>query len=180
MEFDVRRIDTLELKFKRHKLSFSFDAQSQTIIIGKSKNTNQKLILGVASLVLAGISLILLIVLNIPMGRLINYILSGGLFIFGLKQLNDYYSLRNNKATKIITKDAINIGDNLYTKGDIDTIDFLVTSDDHGNSTGVLSIKTGGKNIPLVTILDEDYRFVKSDLNFLKELILDFMSIKQY
>lgn len=178
MGFDRRRINTLELKFKRHKINFDYDSKNEIIVFGKSKNKNEKLIMGIGAIALAIISLLMLIFFEIPMGRLINYIVSGSLCVFGLKQLADFYSLRANNETKILTKNSIQISDSSYLKQNIKSIDFEVLSEDNGDSTGILSILTNEGKISLVTILDEDYKFVKNDMKFLKELILDFMNIQ--
>ena len=94
MAFDAKRIDTLQLKFNRHKITFEYDSIEEKLIIGKSKNTIQKLLIAIILIIVAILTMTLIAYLKLPLGRLVNYIITGGIAALGFKQLSDYYSLK--------------------------------------------------------------------------------------
>lgn len=176
MAFDSKKINALQLKFNRHKLTFEYNSNENNLIIGKSKNTNQKLFIGISLIALAILIMAIIGYLQLPVGRILNFVIVGGIGVLGLKQLADYSSLKKNKETKIITKDFIKIGDTKFMKSDINKIDFDITTNDDGTSKGVLFLSVNNEEKTILTILDKGPKFVKNDLLFVQEIIQDFMS----
>lgn len=175
MKLKEGQIKILELKLKRYKISFYYKKDTEEIIIGKSTNLNQKLIIGIIFTSLAIISLLSIIFLRIPYGRIINYILSGGLGAFGLKKIYEHYSLKENSKEKIISEKGISIDNVFYPKEELLEIGSKMEFDEEAGHFGYLYIQTYRRKEKIITIFNQDYKFLKDDLTYFKKFFIEYL-----
>ncbi|MGG8497658.1 hypothetical protein ACQY1Q_14710 [Tenacibaculum sp. TC6] len=171
-------IEILSLKLKRHNVVFSHNIEEHTLSIGKVKLLKIKYVIGVLCLSIAVLCLFLLVFLNVPFGRVINYVVSGGIGFFGLKNLIDYFNLKENNVQVLITKEGINIDAVFIAKEDILEINVHVDFEEEGNSSGYIYVDSlKGKN-KLLVLIGSDYKYLKNDLLFIKQFFINFLGIK--
>ncbi len=172
---------TLGLKLKRHKLSYSYNEKDKALEIGKSLNKNKQLIMGIILLIITLVLLFvggtllssvnpvirkyILIVLIIPTGS------------FGIKMIWNFITLsKGNKGNKKFTKEAILIekGKNTleFPIHKISDIDFKIENNTNDIFEGnIFLIDLEGNKVNLLTLIDDDNKFLKNDLKFISDTI---------
>lgn len=160
---------------QRHHIYFEHDRKGDYIILGASTNAYLKLL---GSFFYIGLAIVVFFVAlhllpEIP--SILAMIIPGVFLIYGLFQYRQYTKLRQNKDTKIISKDNIQIGATVYPKSEIEKLDYLVNIDDEGHATAILKILTSKAFVPLLTIIDKNPNLVRKDIQFIQQVLTDFM-----
>jgi len=176
-----KNFNALGLKLKRHKLSYSYNENNQSLQIGKSLNKNKTLILGIILILITLVILFLGGALLSGVNRIVRkytiilVILPTG--SLGVKMIYDYISLsKGNNGNKTFTKDGISIEDGQtktkFPINNISDIDFKIENDEKDTFEGsVFLIDTDNNNVKLLTLIDNNYKFLKNDLNFITNTI---------
>jgi len=169
---DKKILYTLGLKFKRHNLVFSFDEQTQALILGKNLKLKRKFLTGALIIVLTLIIGFILISFGIRLRLLLLLpILFGGYIITNALSLS-----RNNKFEKIFSKSAIQLVSEeehmTYEKNDIKRLDYFIYSGETDKVKGRLFLYLkDNTEIELLTLLDKDRKFLKSDFEYLINIL---------
>ena len=167
----------LKLKLNRYKIAFDYNVDSGNITLGKAQNMNQKLILGILGLSLAVISLLTIVFLNIPYGRIVNYVVSGGMGFYGTKKLYEYFNIKETSEEKTIHTNGITIENQFYPCDEILDINYEIEFVEDGNSIGQLYVTTIKKREKIITLIEKEYNYLKNDLEFLKTSIIEHLDI---
>ncbi len=179
---DKKILYTLDLKFKRHNLNFDFDESSKTLTIGKNQNLKRKYLIGgiivVTALFLAG----LVNRPELPWTNLIKWffiLLSG----FGFTIIVNAWKLsQNNKYKKVFSENSIKLVSKNETKEfdkeKLQFIDYkLDTKKDQVNGK-MFALLKNGKKVDLLTLIEKNRKHLKSDFDYLSEIINQHIGLK--
>ncbi|KAB8151830.1 hypothetical protein EZY14_016705 [Kordia sp. TARA_039_SRF] len=169
---DKKILYVLSLKFKRHNLAFNFDEQTQALILGKNLKLKRKYLIGTLIIVFTLIISFILISFGMRLRLLLILpIILGGYIITNALSLS-----RNNKFEKIFSTNSIKLvskEDSIeYKKNDIKKLDYFIYSGETDKVKGRLFLYLkDNTEIELLTLLDKDRKFLKSDFEYLINIL---------
>ena len=185
----MKDLNTFKSKLKRYKIQFLYNENLNQIEIGKSLDKNRKLILGIVLLAIGLILFFLATSFLFDLGRTgkltkrLFLIIPVGVLYLGGAEIFKYLKLKKNNNRKIISPSSIIIQENQEThikkEQIIDLNYFIENVEDSVEPVGSLYLSTSdsSEKIILLTLFGEDYKYLKDDLNFLREGLKDYMGL---
>ncbi|WP_130736508.1 hypothetical protein [Flavobacterium sp. J27] len=187
----MKSLETLRLKLKRHKIHFFYNESLNQIEIGKSLNSNQKKIIGIALIIIGLLLFILAIGLLVDIGVKSKLLIKIfmlfpiGLIYFGGTEINKTSKLKKSNKKKIISPSAIHIEEEAKViqiqKEQILTLDYLFEkADDMGETAGSIYVTStlSDNKIILLTIYGTQREYLKTDLIFIKSVLSEYMQLQ--
>ncbi len=183
---DSKSIFTLNLKLKRHNLKFDLDEQTQTLVLGRAKDSVFKLAFGLA-LILIGITAIVVLVVILDLEGKLRYTGLIGLpaIVAGGIEIKNYFKKKiDNKYRKIITPDKLCMEQKKGGTQEIDRTNIanvlykINKSEDALTAHGYLFLLLNtGEEVKVLGLTGEKVKYLDDDFLYLCNFIKDFMKI---
>ena len=170
-----KELYTLVLKFKRHKIEFRYDKNSNSLIFGRSKNLTFKYIIGILMIILGLYLAGLVMHTDFPPRNLLKYLF---LIVAGLGVGIIMHAMtlsKNSKYEKIFGKGYVELKSKKksekYLLEDIERLSYTFDNRREVYFGKLILFLKDKKEIELLTLTGENKKHLKADFDYLTKVL---------